>query len=76
MRMRLQALMVSYEPKKKTQESLAKYREELERVLPVDMLCGPSASKEAVIDQVTRGSSSLIHFLVHGTAGGKDGQCY
>lgn len=65
--------MVSFEPSQKKQHLLSKYREELEDILPADVLCDSNASKETVIDRVTGGSSSLVHFLVHGIAVGKDG---
>ena len=71
----LQALVVSYEKSTETQLSLLEYREEFDRLLSADVVLNDDdATKENVIDRVTKGSASLVHFLVHGTAGGKIGQ--
>ena len=69
----LQALVVSYEKSVEAQLSLMEYRQEFGELLPADVLDEHDATKENVIDRVTKGSAPLVHFLVHGTPGGKAG---
>ena len=52
-------------------QSLKEQCEELSRVLPAETLSDSSATKKNVIERVTSGSASLVHFLVHGTPGGR-----
>ena len=63
---------MSYEKSMMTQLALLEYREEFDGLLPAHVLDGDNATKENVVDRVTKGSSSLVHFLVHGSPGGKD----
>ena len=67
----MQALVVSYEGSVMAQLSLFQYRQEFDALLPADALDDHDATKENVIERVTKGSASLVHFLVHGIAGGK-----
>ena len=46
---------------------------ELSKLLPAETLSHSDASKKKVIERVTSGSASLVHFLVHGTPGGMTG---
>ena len=43
----------------------------MNQILPTETLSDSDAELEAVIERVTSGSPSLIHFLVHGTPMGK-----
>ena len=52
-------------------ESLKEQCAELSQVLPAEILSDSDATKENVIKRVTNGSASLVHFLVHGTPGGR-----
>ena len=65
-----EALMVMYNDFDLNQ-SLKEQCEELSRVLPAETLSDSSATKKNVIERVTSGSASLVHFLVHGTPGGR-----
>lgn len=47
------------------------YCAELSKVLSAETLSGSDATKEKVIESVTTRSASLVHFLVHGTPGGR-----
>ena len=67
----LQALVVSYEDSFTTPLSQWECYKEFDALLPADVLVGNDATKESVIDRITKGSASLVHFLAHGTPGGK-----
>lgn len=45
--------------------------QELTQLVPAETLSKSDASKANVIKHVTSGSASLVHFLVHGTPGGR-----
>ena len=70
----LQALVVSHEESAEMQISLFECREEFNGLLPAKVLDDGDATKENVIERITKGSASLVHFLVHGTPGGKGGR--
>ena len=65
-----QALMVMYDDLI-VMESLKAQCAELSQVLPAHTLSGSDATKENVIERVTSRTASLVHFLVHGTPGGR-----
>ena len=62
---------MSHEESIMTQLSLLEYREEFDALLPAKVLDSHDATKENVIDRLMKGSASLVHFLLHGTPGGK-----
>lgn len=66
--------MVSYEDSLDIEFFLQGYVESLKSVLPTETLSGCDATLEDVIERMTNESPSLIHFLAHGTPGGKGGR--
>ena len=66
----VQALVVKYDDSI-TMDWLEFQHGELSHLLPAEVVSGDDATKENVIERVTSGSASLVHFLVHGTAGGR-----
>ena len=52
-------------------ESLKDQCTELSQLLPAEVVSDSDATKKSVIERVTSGSASLVHFLVHGTPGGR-----
>ena len=66
--------MVSYEDNWLMRHSLLAQCDEMRRILPTDILSDSDATKDNVIERVTSGSASLVHFLVHGTPVGKGGR--
>ena len=67
-----QALIVSYEESLDVGFSLKTYNDELEKLLPAEVLSDSDATKELVIERMTSGSAPLVHILAHGTAEGRD----
>lgn len=47
---------------------------EFSQVVPAKIVSDSEATKDNVIKRVTSGSASLVHFLVHGTSGGRPGR--
>ena len=68
----LEALTVMYDDSDVIQ-SLEEQCVELRKVLPAQTLSDSDATRANVIERVTSGSASLVHFLVHGTPGGRAG---
>ena len=68
----VQALVVKYDDS----IVLDMLGEELAQLLPAEVVSGDDATKENVIERVTSGSASLVHFLVHGTPGGRAESLY
>ena len=66
----VQALVVKYDDSI-TMDWLEFQHGELSHLLPAEVVSGDDATKENVIERVTSGSASLVHFLVHGTPGGR-----
>ena len=65
-----QALMVMYDDSI-VMESLKEQCAELRQLLPAEILSDSDATKENVIERMTNRSASLVHFLAHGTPGGR-----
>ena len=66
----VQALVVKYDDSI-TMDWLEFQHGELSHLLAAEVVSGDDATKENVIERVTSGSASLVHFLVHGTPGGR-----
>lgn len=64
--------MISYEDSPSAEFHLLEYIEELNQILPADIISDSYATSEEVIRRVTKGSASLIHYVGHGASGGKD----
>ena len=67
-------LLISFDESLKNGYSLLNHAKELTKVLaqvPGESLTGPEASKEEVLEQITRGRASMILFLCHGDQGGR-----
>ena len=65
-----QALMMMYDDSI-VMKSLKEQCAELSQLLPAETLSGSDLTKKKVIKRVTSGSASLVHFLAHGTPGGR-----
>ena len=66
----VQALVVKYDDSI-VLGMLEEQCEELNQLLPAEVVSDADATKTNVVERVTSGSASLVHFLVHGTAGGR-----
>ena len=63
---------MSYENPLEVRFSLLEHFEELTEILPAEILFESDVWIEDIIERVTSGTASLVHFLSHGTPGSKD----
>ena len=66
----VQALVVKYDDSI-VLDMLEEQCQELIQLLPAKVVSDADATKTNVIERVTSRSASLVHFLVHGTPGGR-----
>ena len=70
--MALQALIVKYD-ESFVLDLVEVESGDLSQLLPAEVVSDFDATKENVIERVASRSASLVHFLVHGTPGGRAG---